>query len=121
MRAPEFSMPAHEARGRVVRHTVDPGAQRALSPESREAAPDGDMDVLQQVLLQTTIPLISSRQARDRRPKFGDGAGVEIVLTRRYDREVWDGAAVARRRTHVKGSRRTPGFLTTRGKLRITR
>ena len=81
MRASGISMPAHEARGRVVRHAVDPGAQRALIPESREAAPDGDMDVLQQVLLQTTIPLIRGRQARDRRPKVGDGAGIEIVLT----------------------------------------
>ena len=85
-----------------MRHSVDPGARRALIPESRKAAPDGDMDVLQQVLLQTTIPLISSRQARDRRPKFGDGACVEVVLTRRCDREVWDRTAAAHRRTHVK-------------------
>jgi 3-oxoacyl-[acyl-carrier protein] reductase len=53
--------------------------------------------------MEAAIPLVGGRQACDRRPEFGDGAGVELVLTRRRGRGGFsDGAAAARRRTHVK-------------------
>ena len=35
----------------VVRHPIDPGAQRTASAEGREAAPQGNVNLLQQVLL----------------------------------------------------------------------
>jgi hypothetical protein len=80
--AAELAMVAREARGRVVRDTVDPGPERTLIPKGREAAPDGRVDVLQQILLEAPVPLAGRSQARQRRAEFGDGAGIEIVLAR---------------------------------------
>jgi hypothetical protein len=38
------------------------------------------VNVLEQILLETPIPLAGRREAREGRAEFGDGAGIEIVL-----------------------------------------
>jgi hypothetical protein len=56
------------------------------------------VDVLEQILLEAPIPLAGGGEARKRRPEFGNGGGVEIVLPGK--RRLFDGAG--RRRAHVQ-------------------
>jgi hypothetical protein len=50
----------------IVCHTVDPGAQRAALIERRQAAPDLQMDILQQVLPLDRVCFVSNCQTSQR-------------------------------------------------------
>lgn len=54
------SLLAHIGRCGVVCHTVDPGFQRALIPESRDAAPQRKMQILQEILLSRWVCLYAA-------------------------------------------------------------
>ncbi len=68
--------------GHVVRHAIDPGRLRAAAVELGKAAPDGEVDVLQQVLLLVRIGLEGPRQALQRRAKRLRRAHIALVLLR---------------------------------------
>ena len=65
----------------VVGDAVHPRAQRTAVLESREAPPQRDVDVLQQITLLVGVPLIGARQASERRSVRRGRLGVQRVLS----------------------------------------
>jgi hypothetical protein len=64
----------------VVRDTVDPGSERTASVETREAAPERDVDVLNKIAAFIRVGLVRPRQAFDCRAVTASGLLVERVL-----------------------------------------
>src|SRR5262245_53655910 len=64
----------------VVRDAIGPGANRAATVERRKAAPQREMDVLQQVAAFVPIRFVAASQAAERRPELIASLRVQLVL-----------------------------------------
>ena len=71
----------HVCGGHVVRHAIYPGSQRTSFAESREAAPQRDMDLLQQILLQMRVRLVGTRETHERRGELRGDLLEQRLLT----------------------------------------
>lgn len=70
--------PHHVRSRRVMRHAEGPGSQGATSVKDFEAAPQGGVDILEQVAAQIEVSLVCRSQAFERPPEFGYRSLVEI-------------------------------------------
>jgi hypothetical protein len=67
------------AGGGVVGDTVDPGAQAAAPVEPGQAAPERDVDILDQVTPRIGVGLVGPRQALDRRAELRGGGRIALI------------------------------------------
>lgn len=67
---------AHVARADVVRHPVDPGAQRTLAAKARQALPDRQLQFLLQLLAPPGVALVTTHEAR----QFGPMGGNRLLV-----------------------------------------
>jgi len=66
--------------GSVVGYAIDPGAKGAAVVESGEAAPEGEVHLLKQVLAGIGVGLPGARHADDRGAVCFNGIAIESVL-----------------------------------------
>src|SRR4051812_23673929 len=94
-------MPDHVRRGHVVRDAIYPRTQRAIAREPFEAAPDGEVNVLQEIAALVAIEFIRARQPLERRAEFAGSLLVQHILRRHQPKCPSE-----------RGSRRKAAFLT---------
>jgi hypothetical protein len=73
-------------RGYVVRNPIYPGADGAAAVESFEAAPQGQVDVLEKIPAAVRIGFVAARHPVERGAKAGSGIPVQVVLAGSYSR-----------------------------------
>jgi len=93
-----FALPAGVRGGGVVRYAIDPGSQGAARIETFEAAPQGEVNFLEQVSPMLRIRFVSACEPIERGMERGGGLTVKIRLTL----------------PHIQGSLRLLDFLTER-------
>lgn len=79
-----------------MRNAIDPGSQGAAPVETFEAAPQGEVNFLEQVAPILGIGFVSPREPLERGTERGGGLAVKVLLTL----------------LHIQGSHRRPDFLT---------
>src|SRR3954454_12537708 len=94
-------MPDHMRRGHVVRDAIHPRAQRTITGEHFEAAPDGEVNILQEIAALVAIEFIRARQPLQRRAEFAGSLLVQRILRRHQPKC-----------PPKRGSRRSEAFLT---------
>src|ERR1022692_283348 len=76
----DAALPYDMGYGGVVRHAINPGAQPAPRVPAREAAPEREVDLLQQVAAIVGVGLVRACQAFEGRAVCGGGFAVSVVL-----------------------------------------
>ena len=77
---PEAPLPQNMRSSDIVRHAIEPGAERASPIKSAEAPPQGDVNLLQQVAPQIGITLVSASQPLQRGSIRLNRLLIELVL-----------------------------------------
>jgi len=76
----QAALPHGVGSGGVVGHAIDPGAQRATRVPAREAAPECEVDLLQQVAAILCVGLVRVGEAFECGAVSGGGFAVSVVL-----------------------------------------
>jgi hypothetical protein len=72
--------PADLGRRRIVSHPIDPRSERAPAVEPREAAPERDVDLLQEVAAPVGIRLIRPRETSELLAELSRSFLVKLIL-----------------------------------------
>jgi hypothetical protein len=81
-RLPDSALPNHMPGRYVVGNTVHPGSERTSPIEMREAAPQLQMNVLEQITARLRVRLISAREPIERWTEALGHFPVQIILAR---------------------------------------